>query len=43
MGDFKFYLTVVLPVSRTSLVTLGDLWIFNFMEYVFMAIIDDDK
>lgn len=23
MGDFKFYLTVVLPVSRTSLLTLG--------------------
>ncbi len=23
MGDFKFYLTVVLPVARTSLVTLG--------------------
>ena len=23
MGDFKFYLTVVLPVSKTSLVTLG--------------------
>ena len=23
MGDFKFFLTVVLPISRTSLVTLG--------------------
>ena len=23
MGDFKFYLTVVLPVAKTSLVTLG--------------------
>lgn len=23
MGDFKFYLTVVLPVARTSIVTLG--------------------
>lgn len=23
MGDFKFYLTVVLPVARTSLITLG--------------------
>ena len=28
MGDFKFYLTVVLPVSRTSLVTLG---IYRFL------------
>ncbi|MDL0421263.1 carbohydrate ABC transporter permease [Caldifermentibacillus hisashii] len=28
MGDFKFFLTVVLPVSRTSLVTLG---IYGFL------------
>ncbi|GAF11526.1 glycerol-3-phosphate ABC transporter, permease protein UgpE [Bacillus sp. JCM 19045] len=28
MGDFKFYLTVVLPVARTSLVTLG---IYGFL------------
>ena len=28
MGDFKFYLTVVLPISRTSLVTLG---IYGFL------------
>ncbi|MBP3040894.1 carbohydrate ABC transporter permease [Bacillaceae bacterium Marseille-Q3522] len=28
MGDFKFYLTVVLPVAKTSLVTLG---IYGFL------------
>jgi sn-glycerol 3-phosphate transport system permease protein len=28
MGDLKFYLTVVLPISRTSLVTLG---IYGFL------------
>lgn len=28
IGDFKFYLTVVLPVSRTSLITLG---IYGFL------------
>ncbi|UPW83288.1 carbohydrate ABC transporter permease [Lysinibacillus sp. Ag94] len=29
MGDFKFYLTVVLPVAKTSLVTLG---IYGFLS-----------
>ena len=29
MGDFKFYLTVVLPVAKTSLVTLG---VYGFLS-----------